>query len=186
MGTSVIAGNFIAFNCGSYQLTRKCARLCFYDHSRPKVGGRADSASKIQLRHVFWLSTLGLTAIAWLTAPFAGVMASFYTQDPQVKHVVVILIWLNALFMPIWSASWVLPAGFKGARDARYAMWVSMLSMWGCRLSSVMCWASCLAGCGWCLDGNVCRLGCAGRAVLLANGYWTLAVEIPSIRTAKV
>lgn len=61
-------------------------------------------------------------------------MASFYTQDPQVKHVVVILIWLNALFMPIWSASWVLPAGFKGARDARYAMWVSMLSMWGCRV----------------------------------------------------
>ncbi|EGD8014622.1 FMN/FAD transporter, partial [Shigella sonnei] len=46
----------------------------------------------------------------------------------------VILIWLNALFMPIWSASWVLPAGFKGARDARYAMWVSMLSMWGCRV----------------------------------------------------
>lgn len=83
---------------------------------------------------MFWLSTLGLTAIARLTAPFAGVMASFYTRDPQVKHVVVILIWLNALFMPIWSASWVLPAGFKGARDARYAMWVSMLSMWGCRV----------------------------------------------------
>lgn len=34
------------FNCGSYQLTRKCARLCFYDHYRPKVGGRADSASR--------------------------------------------------------------------------------------------------------------------------------------------
>ncbi len=60
------------FNCGSYQLTRKCARLYFYDHYRPKVGGRADSAAEIQLRHVFWLSTLGLTAIAWLTAPFAG------------------------------------------------------------------------------------------------------------------
>ncbi len=91
-----------------------------------------------------------------------------------------ILIWLNALFMPIWSASWVLPAGFKGARDARYAMWVSMLSMWGCRvvvgyvLGIMLGW-----GCGWCLDGNVCRLGCAGRAVLLANGYWTLAMEIP-------
>ncbi len=33
--------------------------------------------AEIQLRHVFWLSTLGLTAIARLTAPFAGVMASF-------------------------------------------------------------------------------------------------------------
>lgn len=29
---------------------------------------------------------------------------------------------------------WVVPAGFKGARDARYAMWVSMLGMWGCRV----------------------------------------------------
>lgn len=28
----------------------------------------------------------------------------------------------------------VLPAGLKGARDARFAMWVSMLGMWGCRV----------------------------------------------------
>ena len=44
------------------------------------------------------------------------------------------LIWLNAAFMPIWAASWVLPAGLKGARDARFAMWVTMLGMWGCRV----------------------------------------------------
>jgi len=47
-----------------------------------------------------------------------------------VKH----LLWLNALFMPIWAAAWVLPAGLKGARDARFAMWVTMLGMWGCRV----------------------------------------------------
>ncbi|MDU3076577.1 MAG: FMN/FAD transporter, partial [Mixta calida] len=29
---------------------------------------------------------------------------------------------------------WVLPAGLKGARDARYTMYVSMLSMWGARV----------------------------------------------------
>lgn len=61
--------------------------------------------AEIQLRHVFWLSTIGLTAIARLTAPFAGVMASFYTHDQDVKEVIVILIWLNAAFMPIWAAS---------------------------------------------------------------------------------
>jgi Na+-driven multidrug efflux pump len=61
-------------------------------------------------------------------------MASFYTHEDDVKEVVKILIWLNAAFMPIWAASWVLPAGLKGARDARFAMWVSMLGMWGCRV----------------------------------------------------
>ncbi len=50
------------------------------------------------------------------------------------KTVVKTLIWLNAAFMPIWAASWVLPAGLKGARDARFAMWVTMLGMWGCRV----------------------------------------------------
>ena len=59
-----------------------------------------------QLRHVFWLSTIGLTAIAWGTAPFAGLMASFYTHENDVKEVVKVLIWLNAAFMPIWAASW--------------------------------------------------------------------------------
>ena len=83
---------------------------------------------------MFWLSTIGLTLIAWGTAPFAGLMASFYTHEDDVKEVVKILIWLNAAFMPIWAASWVLPAGLKGARDARFAMWVSMLGMWGCRV----------------------------------------------------
>nr|WP_122985758.1 toxic metabolite efflux MATE transporter YeeO [Escherichia coli] len=135
MGTSVIAGNFIAFSIAALiNLPGSALGSASTIITGRRLGVGQIAQAEIQLRHVFWLSTLGLTAIAWLTAPFAGVMASFYTQDPQVKHVVVILIWLNALFMPIWSASWVLPAGFKGARDARYAMWVSMLSMWGCRV----------------------------------------------------
>ncbi|WP_417649154.1 MATE family efflux transporter, partial [Escherichia coli] len=64
-----------------------------------RLGNGQIAQAEIQLRHVFWLSTIGLTAIAWLTAPFAGVMASFYTHDQDVKEVIVILIWLNAAFM---------------------------------------------------------------------------------------
>lgn len=44
------------------------------------------------------------------------------------------LLWLNAFFMPIWAMAWTLPCAFKGARDVRYTMWVSMLGMWGCRV----------------------------------------------------
>mgnify|MGYP000084421341 CR=1 FL=1 len=95
---------------------------------------------------MFWLSTIILTLIAWGSAPFAGFIASFYTHEEDVKEVVKQLLWLNALFMPIWSLSWTLPCAFKGARDVRYTMWVSMLGMWGCRVVAAIRWASCW---GW-------------------------------------
>jgi putative MATE family efflux protein len=135
MGTSVIAGNFIAFSIAALiNLPGNALGSASTIITGRRLGNGQIAQAEIQLRHIFWLSTIGLTAIAWLTAPFAGVMASFYTHDQDVKEVIVILIWLNAAFMPIWAASWVLPSGFKGARDVRFAMWVSMLGMWGCRV----------------------------------------------------
>ena len=97
-------------------------------------------------------------------------MASFYTHEDDVKEVVKILIWLNAAFMPIWAASRVLPAGLKGARDARFAMWVSMLGMWGCRvvagytLGSCSVWGSSGSGWGCSLTGP-----CVGHC---STGVW--------------
>ncbi|TDN55599.1 EmmdR/YeeO family multidrug/toxin efflux MATE transporter [Scandinavium goeteborgense] len=135
MGTDVIAGNFIAFSVASLiNLPGNALGSASTIITGKRLGkGQIGQAEK-QLRHVFWMSTIVLTAIAWGTAPFAGLFASFYTHEADVKEVVKELLWLNAAFMPIWSASWVLPAGLKGARDARYAMWVSMFSMWGARV----------------------------------------------------
>ncbi len=48
--------------------------------------------------------------------------------------------------MPIWAAAWVLPSGFKGARDVRFAMWVSMLGMWGCRVVAGYTLGICVLG----------------------------------------
>ncbi len=84
-----------------------------------------------------------------------------------------VLLWLNAAFMPIWAASWVLPAGLKGARDARFAMWVSML---GCRVVAGVRWDHARYGRHRCLAGDVPRLGGARRVVLLAYGQRALAV----------
>ncbi|OAT19058.1 hypothetical protein M979_1888 [Buttiauxella noackiae ATCC 51607] len=135
MGTNVIAGNFIAFSIAALiNLPGNALGSASTIIVGKRLGKGQIGQAERQLRHVFWLSTLGLTIIAWGTAPFAGLMASFYTHEDDVKEVVKILIWLNAAFMPIWAASWVLPAGLKGARDARFAMWVSMASMWGCRV----------------------------------------------------
>ena len=135
MGTNVIAGNFIAFSVAALiNLPGNALGSASTIITGRRLGKGQIGQAERQLRHVFWLSPLGLTAIAWFSAPFAGLLASFYTPEPDVQEVVKILLWLNAAFMPIWAASWVLPAGQKGARDARFAMWVSMLGMWGCRV----------------------------------------------------
>ena len=135
MGTNVIAGNFIAFSVAALiNLPGNALGSASTIITGRRLGKGQIGQAERQLRHVFWLSTIGLTIIAWGTAPFAGLLASFYTPEQDVQEVVKILLWLNAAFMPIWAASWVLPAGQKGARDARFAMWVSMLGMWGCRV----------------------------------------------------
>ncbi len=135
MGTDVIAGNFIAFSIASLINLPGNA----LGSSATIIVGRRLGLGQLgqperMLRHIFWLATLIVSVLALLTVPFAGLLAGFYTEDPAVIRVVKMLIWLNAAFMPVWAASWVLPAGLKGARDARYTMWVSLLSMWGGRI----------------------------------------------------
>ena len=104
MGTDVIAGNFIAFSIASLiNLPGNALGSASTIITGKRLGKGQIGQAERQLRHVFWLSTIGLTLIAWGTAPFAGLMASFYTHEDDVKEVVKILIWLNAAFMPIWA-----------------------------------------------------------------------------------
>ncbi|STQ10783.1 MATE efflux family protein [Enterobacter cloacae] len=106
MGTDVIAGNFIAFSIASLiNLPGNALGSASTIITGKRLGKGQIGQAERQLRHVFWLSTIGLTIIAWGSAPFAGLMASFYTHEDDVKEVVKILIWLNAAFMPIWAAS---------------------------------------------------------------------------------
>ncbi|KAB8307389.1 EmmdR/YeeO family multidrug/toxin efflux MATE transporter [Erwinia endophytica] len=135
MGTNVIAGNFIAFSIVSLiNLPGNALGSASTIIVGTRLGKGQLGQPERQLRHIFWLSTIGLCLLAALTVPFAGLLASFYTREEDVIHVVKVLVWLNAAFMPFWAASWVLPAGLKGARDARFTMWISLLGMWGCRI----------------------------------------------------
>lgn len=135
MGTDVIAGNFIAFSIVSLiNLPGNALGSASTIIVGTRLGRGQLGQPERQLRYIFWMSTFFLCALALLTVPFAGVLAQFYTRDEDVIDVVKILVWLNAAFMPFWAASWVLPAGLKGARDARFTMWVSLLSMWGGRI----------------------------------------------------
>ena len=135
MGTSEIAGNFIAFSIASLiNLPGNALGSASTIITGKRLGRNQVYQASVQVRHVFWLSTFGLCGLALLSVPLAGMLARLYTRDPEVIRVTQHLIWLNAAFMPVWAMSWVLPASFKGARDARYAMYVSMFSMWGARV----------------------------------------------------
>jgi Na+-driven multidrug efflux pump len=86
--------------------------------------------------------------------------------------------------MPIWALSWTLPCAFKGARDVRYTMWVSMLGMWGCRV--VAGYTGIVLGMGvigvwlgWCSTGR-CAACC-----LLPHGERALAVEISARKASS-
>lgn len=135
MGTEVIAGNFIAF---SIVALINLPGNALGSTATIIVGSRLGKGQIMQpervLKYIFWLSNIGLCALALLSIPSAGWMAALYTHEADVIVVVKHLIWLNALFMPIWAASWVLPAGLKGAKDASYTMWVALAGMWGCRV----------------------------------------------------
>ena len=135
MGTSEIAGNFIAFSIASLiNLPGNALGSASTIITGKRLGQNQVYQATVEVRHVFWLATFGLCSLALLSVPMAGILARFYTRDPEVIRVTEHLIWLNAAFMPIWATSWVLPASFKGARDARFAMFVSMFSMWGARV----------------------------------------------------
>ncbi|NIG35590.1 FMN/FAD transporter [Pantoea sp. ICBG 828] len=135
MGTNEIAGNFIAFSIATLiNLPGNALGSASTIITGRRLGKNQVMQAERQIKHVFWLAMIGLCTLAFITVPLAGTLARFYTRDPQVIEVTKHLIWLNAAFMPIWTASWVLPAGLKGARDARYTMYVSMFSMWGARV----------------------------------------------------
>ncbi|MFP9229589.1 EmmdR/YeeO family multidrug/toxin efflux MATE transporter [Pectobacterium cacticida] len=135
MGTEVIAGNFIAFSIATLiNLPGNSLGSAATIIVGTRLGKGQIMQSTRQLKHIFWLSNIGLCVLALLSVPSAGFLASLYTNEPDVIEVAKHLLWLNALFMPIWAASWVLPAGLKGAKDASYTMWVAMAGMWGCRV----------------------------------------------------
>lgn len=135
MGTVAMAGNVIAFSiillinipgntlgmAGTVLVAKRLGQ------NKPKMAYQ-------ELKLIFWAATILLIISTLLLLPFIHPVIEFYTTDPEVSSVVVKLFYLNAIMMPFWAASFVLPAAFKGAKDVKSTMWTAIFSMWGCRI----------------------------------------------------
>ncbi len=95
--------------------------------------GNTDEA-KQDLLYMTRLALVCLVALALLTLPFLRVLVSLFTNNPEALAYTTQILKLNALAIPLWAFSFVLPAGLKGAGDGTYTMMTSMFGMWAFRV----------------------------------------------------
>jgi putative MATE family efflux protein len=151
MGTVAMAGNFITFsallliNLPGNSLAMAATVLI-----GQRLGENRPKAAYQEMRLIFGFATALLILFGAISVPLARHIATWYTTDAEVITVVVNLLYFNAVMMPIWAASFVLPSAFKGAKDVTYGMWTAIASMWGCRIFT-----------GYLL-GVVCEMGIYG------------------------
>lgn len=136
MGTIAIASNAIAgsvanmFNVPGNSLCIAATALV------GKHMGRGDQKKAEEtLSYITKLSTIALTLVALMFIPFAGKIASLFTTDQQIIHLASAVLIVNSLCIPIWSISFVLPAGLKGAGDVKYTLVTTIIGMWLFRIT---------------------------------------------------
>lgn len=131
MGTAAMAANTFA---GSIVAYMNLPGLALQTTLTTMVGqsmGRGDiEEADRTFRDIFKLGTLCMTALGLITLPLSWLFASMFTPDAEIIELTAHIILLNCLFMPAWCASFVVPAGLKGAGDAKFTMWATIVGMW--------------------------------------------------------
>lgn len=136
MGTVSIASNAIT---GSIANMLNVPGMALSIAATALVGqymGRRDSEqAESCLSYLTKVSTICLVILGALSIPSAKFLTSLYTDNQDIVLLSANLLKLNGLCIPLWSISFVLPAGLKGSGDARYTMVSSIIGMWIFRIS---------------------------------------------------
>ena len=136
MGTIAVAANAIAGSVAT-MLNVPGNSLCIA--ATALVGnhmGRGESEEAgSDLSYITKLSTFALIAIALIFIPFAGKVTSLFITDKAIIHLASTVLIVNSACIPLWSISFVLPAGLKGAGDVKYTLVTSIIGMWLFRIT---------------------------------------------------
>lgn len=136
MGTISIASNSITSSIGS-MLNIPGNALCIAATALvgQHMGKSETEEASDTLAYITKLSTVSLIFMALIFLPFSGLAPRLYTSDINIINLSRNVCILYALFIPIWSISFVLPAGLKGAGDAKYTMVTALIGMWLFRIT---------------------------------------------------
>lgn len=176
-GTAAMAANFIAFSVvGLINIPGNALGSAATTLVGQSIGARCVARAHALVRRIHRSAAVALCMLAVPMGLLASPLASLYTPIPDVQAQAALLIRLNALFMPVWALSFVLPAALRGAADTRHTMHVAIASMWLCRVGLALTfvhltdwgltgiWLGMFAD--WCLRGLLFWRRSRGRAWL--------------------
>lgn len=137
LGTAAIAANYVASAISGFlQIPATSFALAATTLVGQAMGRRDAAAARRNLLTVTFLGSLSLLAGGLAGFPLARGLASLFTKDPEVLSITAGLLRLMFVVSPfLWSTSFILPAGLRGAGDVKFPMAVSMASMWVIRVS---------------------------------------------------
>lgn len=96
--------------------------------------GKTEEAGKC-LAYITKISTIGLMTVGLISIPFAKLLSTLYTQNLDIIHLTTRILIINGIGTSLWAIGFVLPAGLKGAGDAKYTMITSIVGMWVFRIT---------------------------------------------------
>ena len=131
MGTASIAANAIA---GSIAIMINVPGNALCLAATTLVGqyvGRNDiKGAKNTLIYLVKFGTFCLVSLGLLFVPISGLLASLYTDIPEVIAISSTLIRSNSIALIAWGLSFILSSGLKGAGDTRFTMLTAFIGMW--------------------------------------------------------
>jgi len=136
MGTIAIASNAIAGSVAT-MLNVPGNSLCIAATALVgKYMGRGETKeAESALSYITVLSTIFLTVIALISIPFARNIVSLFTTNKEIIHLASVVLIVNSACIPLWSISFVLPSGLKGAGDVKYTLVTTIIGMWLFRIT---------------------------------------------------
>ena len=137
MGTASIAANTIAGSVfGLINIPGSAFSIAAMTLVGQHMGRGEKEEAKSTIMYLVKITALFMSVICLITFPFTRLLASAYTSNADVIPITVSLIRTSLLSMPLlWTISFMIPAGLKGAGDAKYTMAVSMFGMWAFRVT---------------------------------------------------
>lgn len=136
MGTVAIASNAISNSiAGMINIPGNALSIAATAIVGQLMGRRKLKEAESSLRYLVIFSSISLGIIGLLSVPFAKTICSLYSPNTDIINLSARVIRVNAIFVLFWPLSFVLPAGLKGAGDAKYTLVTTIIGMWAFRIT---------------------------------------------------